>query len=82
MISWMYVIPLLAFLAARGRDYYLTPAYPMLFAAGAVWGEHGLASLEPPSQAAVLRSSWVSPLVGGLITVSLVVPVAPVHSTW
>ena len=69
-------------LAARGRDYYLTPAYPMLLAAGAVWGEHWLASLKPRAQAAILRSTWISLLIGGLITVSLVIPVAPVNSTW
>lgn len=33
MLGWMYVIPLLAFLIVRGRDYY------MLLAAGAVWDE-------------------------------------------
>jgi hypothetical protein len=82
MIGWMYVIPLLTFLAARGRDYYLAPAYPMLLAAGAVWGEHWLASIEPRAQAAVLRTTWSSLLIGGLITMSLVVPVAPVDSTW
>ena len=38
-IGWMYVVPLLLLLVMRGRDYYLAPAYPMLYAAGAVWLE-------------------------------------------
>lgn len=39
ILGWMYVVPLLLFLVMRGRDYYLAPAYPMLYAAGAVWME-------------------------------------------
>ena len=39
VLGWMYVLPLLLFLVMRGRDYYLAPAYPMLYAAGAVWVE-------------------------------------------
>ena len=39
MVGWMYAMPLVLFLAMRGRDYYLAPAYPMLYAAGAVWVE-------------------------------------------
>jgi len=34
LLGWMYVVSLLAFLFAKGRDYYLAPAYPMLLAAG------------------------------------------------
>jgi Dolichyl-phosphate-mannose-protein mannosyltransferase len=39
ILGWMYVVPLLMFLVMRGREYYLAPAYPMLYAAGAVWIE-------------------------------------------
>jgi hypothetical protein len=35
----MYLVPLVAFLVVRGRDYYLAPAYPVLLAAGVAWGE-------------------------------------------
>ena len=38
-MGWMYVAPLALLLVMRGRDYYLAPAYPMLYAAGAVWIE-------------------------------------------
>ena len=34
MIGWMYLIPLVILLIARGRPYYLAPAYPMLLAVG------------------------------------------------
>ena len=39
MVGWMYAMPLALFLVMRGRDYYLAPAYPMLYAAGAAWVE-------------------------------------------
>jgi len=39
ILGWMYAVPLLLFLGMRGRDYYLAPAYPMLYAAGSVWVE-------------------------------------------
>jgi len=36
MLGWMYFVPLLLFVIAKGRGYYLGAAYPMLYAAGAV----------------------------------------------
>jgi|HubBroStandDraft_6_1064221.scaffolds.fasta_scaffold192445_1 hypothetical protein len=45
MLAWMYLVPLILFIIAKGRGYYLAAAYPMLYAAGAVWGEQQLASL-------------------------------------
>jgi 4-amino-4-deoxy-L-arabinose transferase-like glycosyltransferase len=82
MLGWMYVIPLLAFVLARGRDYYLAPAYPMLLAAGAVWGEQWLASLNPRSAFAVRQNSWISLAIAGLCTAALTLPIAPVNSAW
>ena len=57
MLGWMYVITLVAFTAARGRDYYLAPAYPMLIAAGAVWCEQWVDSLGLRIAAEVRRST-------------------------
>jgi hypothetical protein len=45
MLAWMYLIPLALFFLAKGRDYYLAAAYPMLLAMGAAVGERWLASL-------------------------------------
>ncbi len=39
ILGWMYAVPFVMFFVMRGRDYYLAPAYPMLYAAGAVWVE-------------------------------------------
>jgi hypothetical protein len=35
-LGWMWIFSYIIFIALKGKDYYLTPTYPMLFAAGAV----------------------------------------------
>jgi hypothetical protein len=82
MIGWMYVIPLALFLIAKGKPYYLSPAYPMLLAAGAVWGERWSEALSPVATGTVrgvVRSSLV---VGGIVVVLMVLPLAPPGSRW
>jgi hypothetical protein len=49
-LGWMYVVALALLVVLRGRDYYLAPAYPMLYAAGAVWAEKKIASNEVKKQ--------------------------------
>jgi len=82
MLGWMFVVPLVLFLMARGRDYYLAPAYPMLFAAGAVWGESKLSGLSPVGQRAVRRSVWISLAIATIVIAALIVPIAPINSAW
>lgn len=36
-LAWIFLIPLVFFLINGGKPYYLAPAYPGLFAGGAVW---------------------------------------------
>jgi len=38
-LGWAYLVFLAVMMALHGKMYYLTPVYPMLFAAGAVWTE-------------------------------------------
>jgi 4-amino-4-deoxy-L-arabinose transferase-like glycosyltransferase len=45
MIGWMYIAPFALFIVAKGRSYYLAPAYPMLIAMGAVMAEQWINSL-------------------------------------
>lgn len=82
VLGWMYLVPLALFLALHGRSYYLAPAYPMLFAAGAVVIERWVASLRPlPSRlarGAIGTALLVAILVGGAISL----PIAPVGSRW
>ena len=82
MLGWMYVVTLLLLVIAKGRSYYLFPAYPMLYAAGAVWGESWLATL-PRAQAATIWSiaRWV--LASGVVlSIVFFLPTAPVNSHW
>jgi hypothetical protein len=82
MLGWMYVTPLVALFAAKGRDYYLAAAYPMLFAAGAVCGEQWVRSLSIPSALAVRRIAWRVSAVAGLATAAVTLPIAPLNSAW
>jgi hypothetical protein len=82
LLGWMYVIPLMALFAARGRDYYLAPAYPWLLAAGAVWGERRVDSLSDRAARIVRRVTWRTMAVAGLITAALTLPIAPLGSAW
>lgn len=82
VLGWMYAIPLLALFVARGRDYYLAPAYPMLLAAGAVWGEQWVTSLNTRSALIVRRVTWRTLAIAGLIGAAVTLPVAPLNSGW
>ena len=82
MLGWMYVFPLLALFALHGRDYYLAPAYPMLLAAGAVWGEQWLTTLAENSARVVRRATWQSLAISGLASAALILPIAPVGTAW
>ncbi|HLH38997.1 MAG TPA: glycosyltransferase family 39 protein [Bryobacteraceae bacterium] len=78
-IAWMYIVPLALFLIAQGRDYYLAGAYPMLYAAGAVY----LETWRP----LMMRgwAQWVAALIlvaDAAIAASFTLPVAPVNSGW
>jgi 4-amino-4-deoxy-L-arabinose transferase-like glycosyltransferase len=82
MIGWMYVLTLVGLMAVRGRDYYLAPAYPMLLAAGAVWSEKRLRSLPARRQMRIQGATWRMLGIGGLSVAAIMVPIAPVNSTW
>lgn len=82
LLGWMYLIPLVTLLAAKGRDYYLAPAYPMLLAAGAVWYEQWVNSLSARSASAVRQNTSWTLTVAGLIAASLTLPIAPINTAW
>lgn len=81
-IGWMYVIPLLLMFIAKGRDYYMAPAYPMLLAAGVVWCERWVESLTPRSAAIVRSNTWRTLACTCVCTAALTLPVAPLGSAW
>jgi hypothetical protein len=86
ILGWMYVVPLLLFLVMRGRDYYLAPAYPVLYAAGAVWAERWSVAWHSPLAArhskTVQRVVWICLVLDILFATAVALPIAPVGSRW
>lgn len=82
LLGWMYVIPLVVFFLAKGRDYYLSPAYPMLLAAGAVWSEQWVETLSPARARRVRGTAWWALAISGILVAVVVLPIAPLGSHW
>jgi hypothetical protein len=80
MLGWMFVVPLVLFLAIQGRGYYLMPAYPMLVAAGAARMETWLSTLPSARSRSLRASTWRVLGAVGLVSAVLSMPVAPVNS--
>lgn len=60
-LAGMYLLPLVFFVIARGRAYYLAAAYPMLYAAGATWFAESQSGWRP-----VLRRAAIVLVLGAL----------------
>ena len=81
-LGWMYVAPLLIFVIAKGRDYYLAPAYPMLYASGSVLLERWRQTLRSSIAAILQRLVWAALVVDIAIVAALTLPLAPINSAW
>lgn len=81
-LGWMYIVPLLLLLLAQGRGYYLAGAYPMLYAAGSVWGEQWLADGRRGWANLVRGLAWVTLVADMALVAAITLPMAPVHSRW
>jgi hypothetical protein len=62
----MYASVLILFVVARGREYYIAPAYPMLMAAGTVWGQSWIVARSPRAQRVIKRITRNSLVIGAL----------------
>jgi 4-amino-4-deoxy-L-arabinose transferase-like glycosyltransferase len=82
MLAWMYLIPLAIFTIAKGRAYYLAPAYPMLYAAGSVWCERTFAGIQSGARKIVYALMWAALLADILIIGAITLPIAPANSRW
>jgi Dolichyl-phosphate-mannose-protein mannosyltransferase len=81
-VGYLYVIPLITFFVAKGRGYYLAPAYPVLYAGGAVFGAELITNLRPVWRISLRWLAWASVAITILFAAAYFVPVAPVHSDW
>lgn len=79
-VGWWFLVTFLLFLIARGRSYYLAPAYAMLIAAGAMWWEGWLARRQTLGRRLGWASLWGLVIVGGVGGVLLIKPVAPINT--
>jgi hypothetical protein len=76
MLAWMYAVPLLLFLVAKGRFYYVSGAYPMLLAMGAVVAENRLRSLRPLHRRRLVALVFIGVLGMGGYAALRIVPIA------
>ena len=81
MLGWMYVVPLILLLLAKGRGYYLAPAYPMLYAAGSTWGEQWLARTHRGRASFVRVLAWAALLADVVLVSAITLRIAPVNSS-
>ena len=79
-LAWLYLVPFGLFLYLQGRSYYMTGAYPILLAAGAVAWEKGLAHLSPGWGRVLKGVTWALIAVSGIAFSVIALPVVPVDS--
>lgn len=75
LLGWSYLIAFTVFVVLHGKNYYLAPIYPMLFAAGAIAIESGIEKIHQgwlkPALVTVLLAggAWLAPIVVPVLSV-------------
>jgi len=78
LFGWAFVVLFVVFTVQHGKDYYLSPYYPVLFAGGAVLWE----SLKPERAARRFAAILAGLIVlAGLLVRPVVLPILPVEKT-
>jgi hypothetical protein len=81
-LGWLYVVPFILFFVLQGRGYYLAPAYPLLFAGGAVWLEKTASRWQPRFRRLTYVAAGLALFAGVAVAGAVVLPIAPIHSRW
>jgi 4-amino-4-deoxy-L-arabinose transferase-like glycosyltransferase len=81
-LGWVYVVPFILFFVLQGRGYYLAPAYPLLFAGGAVWLEKTVSRWQPRFRRLTYVAAGLALFAGVAVAGAVVLPIAPIHSRW
>jgi hypothetical protein len=81
-LAGAFLATLVLFVLAKGRGYYLAPAYPMLYAAGGVWLERWLSTLDTTRGRAVRAAIAAALALSILGAMAVALPLAPVPSRW
>ena len=82
ILGWMYLVPLILFTVGKGRGYYLAPAYPMLYAAGAVGGAGWLAQSRPWKRITIGAIAFLAVSANIVLVSAIFLPLAPLPSRW
>ncbi|HVI78501.1 MAG TPA: glycosyltransferase family 39 protein, partial [Candidatus Acidoferrum sp.] len=81
-VGYLYLVPLIIFFIAKGRGYYLAPAYPVLYAGGAVFGAELINNLRPVCRIWLRSIAWASVAITILFAAAYFLPLAPIDSDW
>ncbi len=79
-LGWTFLVTFALFALAGARSYYTAPLYPMLLAGGSVQLADLLGGLRPAWSRIAYGAQWTAILIGGVVFVLLVTPVAPMGS--
>lgn len=79
-LGWMFLVTFVLFLINKGRGYYTGPAYVMLLAAGCVWFEGWFEGVGGKKRRIGYGLLWTTQVIGSLIGVILMKPIAPINS--
>lgn len=82
LLGWMFIFTLLTFTIAKGRSYYMAPAYTILLAGGAVLEERWLHALSAVPARILRVATGALLVIGGVMAAALTLPMAPVNSKW
>lgn len=77
LLGWIYIAVFIVLVSNNAKTYYLSPIYPMLFAAGAVWTEKGIARLGWRGAKTAIILVLIA---GGAATAPMALPVLPVDA--
>jgi hypothetical protein len=81
-LAWLYLAPLVFFVVAKGRAYYMAPTYPLLYAGGAVAGQQWLMHRSRGWARLVGGFAWGGIIFDIVVAGAFLLPLAPVNSQW
>ncbi len=81
-LGWTFLVTLALFVLAKGRSYYMGPAYPMLLAAGAVLWDQIIEARQAAARRICRSLTYAALAAAATVAIALTVPLAPVNSPW
>lgn len=79
-LGWTWVVAYILFVALKGKNYYLTPVYPMMYAAGAIVMERWLSQKKQWPRTVLKLVAPIIVLLGGMIGWPFAMPIMSVEN--